>query len=377
MSSYAVLALHNKSQLHHVVPIALALLRQGQDVTVFTSSTESKSYILNLASLFEPVVFPDIQILRSGIFHRIKCQFKERMYPRASLVIKKNLKLLSSFDAIVTPDVDVKPFHSLKKRPKLILTGHGSGYRGFSFARPFHMVDLTLVSGTSLYDQLVKADLVSKDNCDVVGYPKFDIPTLHSRVTRKSLFPESDKPIVLYNPHFCSSLSSWHLWSERIFEFFIIHKEYNLILAPHVLLKEKELVIIPEQVKRASNIFIDLDSDLLIDMTYSKLADLYLGDVSSQVYEFLNFKSRPCIFLNPRLLKWNGVREFPAWILGPVVESFDSFSTVLDSSLKIPDKYSLIQNSELSKIFFRGVGNASDRAAKSIVNYMKNSRRCC
>ena len=38
-------------------------------------------------------------------------------------------------------------------------------------------------------------------------------------------------------------------------------------------------------------------------MAYTQRADIYLGDVSSQVYEFL-LNPRPCVFLNPRRFDW-------------------------------------------------------------------------
>src|SRR3546814_2965461 len=42
---------------------------------------------------------------------------------------------------------------------------------------------------------------------------------------------------------------------------------------------------------------IDLGSERSIDMSYTGSADLYLGDVSSQVAEYL-YRPRPCVFLN-------------------------------------------------------------------------------
>ena len=370
MSSFAVLALHNKSQLHHVIPIALALIREGEDVTIFTSTRESKNYILNLAMLFKPIIFPEIITLKTNMFNRIKDQIKERMYPRASLVIKHNLKLLSSYDAIITPDVDAKPFHSLKKRPKLIFTMHGTGLNKFVLGIPWRLFDYSLLYGNKLYSELDRLRLIPKLNCEVIGSPKFELSSMHPYIRKEVLFPDSNRPIVLYNPHFNKPLSSWHLWSDRLLSFFANNSDYNVIFAPHVLLNEKEEVVIHHDVILAENIFIDLESDALFDMTYTRLADIYVGDVSSQVYEFLHLRSRPCIFLNPRKFKWQGTNEFHSWKFGPVIDDFDYFPKTLNSVAKHPSKYAAIQEREVKSMLYDGEVSASERAARAIINFI-------
>ena len=49
-----------------------------------------------------------------------------------------------------------------------------------------------------------------------------------------------------------------------------------------------------------------------IDMTYTDQASVYIGDVSSQVYEFLR-RPRPCIFLNFDRTAWQGDENFAHW----------------------------------------------------------------
>jgi hypothetical protein len=55
-------------------------------------------------------------------------------------------------------------------------------------------------------------------------------------------------------------------------------------------------------------------------MTHLLGADIYLGDISSQVFEFL-VRPRPCLFLNPHRLPWRDDPDFASWHLGPVVET--------------------------------------------------------
>jgi len=54
-------------------------------------------------------------------------------------------------------------------------------------------------------------------------------------------------------------------------------------------------------------------------MTYMLAADIYLGDVSSQVYEFL-LEPRPCIFLNGHNVTWQDNPYYYHWTLGQVVD---------------------------------------------------------
>jgi CDP-glycerol glycerophosphotransferase (TagB/SpsB family) len=63
---------------------------------------------------------------------------------------------------------------------------------------------------------------------------------------------------------------------------------------------------------------VDLSSDRLVDMSYTAAADIYLGDVSSQVYEFL-LTPRPCLFVNAHGVEWKNDPDYAHWQLGEVV----------------------------------------------------------
>jgi hypothetical protein len=51
-------------------------------------------------------------------------------------------------------------------------------------------------------------------------------------------------------------------------------------------------------------------------MTYTSLADLYVGDVSSQVYEYLR-DPRPCLFLDRGVPGWSEDESYAHWRFGP------------------------------------------------------------
>ena len=69
----------------------------------------------------------------------------------------------------------------------------------------------------------------------------------------------------------------------------------------------------------SANVRIDRGSEASIDMSYTEAADVYIGDVSSQVYEFLR-RPRPCIFVNLGGVDWRGNDHYAHWHLGQVIE---------------------------------------------------------
>lgn len=70
---------------------------------------------------------------------------------------------------------------------------------------------------------------------------------------------------------------------------------------------------------KVPNIHIDLGSTASTDMAYTLGADIYLGDESSQVYEFL-IEPRSCIFLNAHHVQWKNNPYYYHWNLGQVVD---------------------------------------------------------
>jgi len=107
-----------------------------------------------------------------------------------------------------------------------------------------------------------------------------------------------------------------------VLDFFVENRDYNLIFAPHVVLfkrSQRHQALLPKQYYNIPNILIDTGSLESADMTYMRAADIYLGDVSSQVYEFL-LEPRPCIFLNGHNVAWQNNPYYSHWRLGQVVD---------------------------------------------------------
>ena len=188
----------------------------------------------------------------------------------------------------------------------------------------------------------------------VTGYPKFDYCNTN---TQRQLF-KNDRPVILYNPHFDKEVSSWDSWGLKILEYFYQQNHYNLIFAPHCnLFRMRSANIIPKKYFSAPHLWLDLGSENSVNMTYSQAADIYLGDVSSQVYEFL-LQPRPCLFLNPHRIQWQDNENYLCWNLGPVVEDITEIAKLFSDSNFLLNPYA-----ELQKQYFNDTFSVTDTPA--------------
>jgi hypothetical protein len=256
-----------------------------------------------------------------------------RLLPARRLMrLWNGARKLRVFDLIVSTE---RTCLTLKRRwrdrgPAFAYVPHGSGDRNVAYHPALRDFDLMLLSGQKLVDQMVAHGIAPASRCRIIGYSKFDI--LKGRTPER--FFADDKPVFLYNPHFDPVLSSWYDHGPAILDWFADHPEYNLIFAPHVMLFYKSLHISPEYKKGrrrpdlkpewrdCPNILIDVDSERLFDMSYTLAADVYIGDMSSQVYEFL-YRPRAVFFLDVHSGRdpGNGQPAYEMWLNGPVVTS--------------------------------------------------------
>lgn len=265
------------------------------------------------------------------------------------------------------------------KGVKFIHVRHGAGDRAIGFHPSFREFDLLLLQGNKYLRRLRQSGGLDGNSYALVGYPKFDSINLNQ--PRRDLF-ENDNPTIFYNPHFAPGLSSWNAMGLDILEFFAANPEFNLIFAPHVMLFKKFLHVrtngwrlsirrsIPKKYSQYKNILIDVESPRLFDMTYALNSDLYLGDVSSQVIEFL-VRPRPCVFLNPHRADWRDKDEYSFWRLGEVIERIDELGPALHRSLANPTKYQALQKAHLEDTFDMDERPSSARAAQSIADFLE------
>jgi hypothetical protein len=316
-------------------------------------------------------------VFRPGPVARAVAPLFDRVAPFSrKAALADNLEVIAKLDALVaTERTCLWAKRKLGRRaPEFIYVPHGAGDRGVTYHPEIAQFDLLLVPGRKWVDSGLTRQLVHTGNAiAVVGYPKFDAVGDF----RAERFFENDNPVFVYNPHFDPWLSSWYDYGPQVIESFGKNKDYNLIFAPHVMLFRKRFHwsleyrmgrFRPDVPATARNILVDTDSPRLFDMSYMRAANAYIGDASSQIYEFMS-EPRPAFFIDP-----HGV-PMHHWAAGPVVKSVDELVTKLPDLKAIGAQFAPAQRALFAETFDPSPVPASVRAADAISAFMAN-RKC-
>lgn len=372
-------------QLAHALPIALALAARGEHrITLAFARGGVRAEIARQA---DPALLARMELVQLGLKRggsQALAGMLERLVPATKLLIyRDNLDFFRSFDAVV---VSEKTTLLLKTRYgldnlKLIHTRHGAGDRAIGFNPESAQFDLVLVSGPKIRDRLIGDAGLNPEKIALVGYPKFDLCADNRFADH---FPAPDRPVVIYNPHPSPKLSSWFRHGAAVLEAFRHQDRYNLIFAPHVMLFERKWVVTvdPPSLARVQppgaafaqepRIHIDTGSGASSDMSYTNRADIYLGDVSSQVYEFLR-SPRPCLFLNSHGVDWRGDPNYLHWQAGPVLESADGMLDKIDAALAAHPDYAPAQQALIDATFSLSDRPSAERAADAIGAFLEGA----
>jgi hypothetical protein len=365
-------------QILHSLPIAIALAREWPDIDVHIATTtqEHLDYVRGLLDALKVPPIPS-RLLPPTWLRDLR--LKDATTPPKALMLAANARRLGRYDAIVTPERTTALLRKLGvKDTKLVYTQHGAGDRGGPFEPRLKQFDLVMAAGPKQRDRMIDEGWVTQETCAMVGYPKFDIIDALP-CSPLPIFPDA-KPVVLYNPHFHPTLSSWPRWGRQILARFATDDRYNLIFAPHIRLFEGAD---PRTIEALTTfidhprIHLDLGGPAAIDMTYTRAADIYLGDVSSQVYEFLR-KPKPCLFLNASDAAWQGDESFHHWRYGPVLDGVDSVVDDVAAAQASHGDYLDAQICGFAESFDLQATPSSVRAAQAIVDRlsaMKNRPR--
>lgn len=357
-------------QVWHSLSVAVAMARRWPSVKVEIAATTSEllGYVESLladlgGAPIELVLLPPAWLRRIG----------HGAPPKAPMLIANALRL-SRYDAVITPERTTALLRRIGVRhPILVYTQHGAGDREGPFEPRLKVFDIVMAAGRKQRDRMVGEGWVKPEDCAMVGYPKFDlVDELPPRP-----FPQFDRegPVVLYNPHFHAELGSWPRWGRQVLEHFAANDRYNLVFAPHIRLFETASMDERAAFKRFAEhprIHVDLGGPAAADMTYTRSADLYLGDVSSQVYEFLR-TPKPCLFLNASGAAWCGDPSFHHWLYGPVLENIEGLSAALHQAFASHDDYRQAQAWGIDETFDVSNTPASVRAARAIVDRLERA----
>lgn len=298
----AFLFCHRPDQLWHAAPIAIEMSRLPQGHEVVLCCIDDA-----LAEAFERIAagWPDhrcrVERIELGPLLRLADRMLRSWSSLAkAYVLRFGAERFAGFDALVVPDLS-----SLKIKRRLpglpmVFTNHGAGDRARGYDPRIARFDFVLVAGRKLEQRFIQEGLIRPGEYALAGYPKFDAVAAVAPETPRPF--SNDLPTVLYNPHFEPKLSSWQPWGVSVLDYFRSNADrYNLIFAPHQKLFERRLrygAWLPKRFRDCPGILVDTGSPALADMSYTRAADIYLGDVSSQIYEFLR-TPRPCLFLDP------------------------------------------------------------------------------
>jgi len=177
-----------------------------------------------------------------------------------------------------------------------------------------------------------------------------------------------ERPIIVYAPHWQRHRSSWWDWGRGIVEMLACQHSFNVIFAPHQRLVERDPEVrrVLSGVSELPHVHCDLDSFALVDGSYTAAADIYLGDTSSQVVEFL-VRPRPCVFLNSQRIDWRATDDHGFWTCGEVVDRFDRIEGALADAQSLHSNYSAIQADFAGASLGDCRGEAPIRAARIIL----------
>jgi hypothetical protein len=334
-----VIAIGGAQQFPHFIPVACEVQRRGKfEVTIFVPSREEACALARLARKIKAAL-PEVVImdLPPGL-------------AAAPMKLHKVLRMLNwsrrlrACEAMLCAERTSTLLKRLPGRcPPLIHIPHGAGDRAVGFEKRFSLFDHVIVAGPKDRDRLIGSGVVAPTQCDIGGPVKI-AAMLKSVENRPSLF-SNQLPTILYNPHFKRSLGSADMFVHPLVDLVLKEELFNLIIAPHVRLSQGW----SEAKRREWNnlsvpgrIAVDLGSERSIDMTYTLGSDIYIGDVSSQVYEFC-IRPRPCIFVNAHSVKWRGDESFAMWNFGEVIEFDHEIGAALGRAVEVHGSFRQVQ----------------------------------
>ena len=363
-------------QVPHAAPFAFVLSRDYPqiDVTIACSTPQELTLAWEIAALYPGQRCRMEMLALPWYLKLLDPLISLWSFHRKQAVLRHNLDFFRGLDVLVSPEVHCV---KLRRQPglanlRMIRVRHGAGDRDGVFDERLRAFDFMLLPGRKYVDRLRGLGLLPEGDYALAGYPKFEVIEGFNRPVPR-LF-KNDRPVVLYNPHFDATQSSWQTMGLQVLDFFATHPEYNLIFAPHLVLFKRRLrhgAFLPRRYRRVANIHVDLGSSALVDMSYLRAADIYLGDVSSQVYEFI-LQPRPCIFLNAHAVDWTDHPAYAHWHLGQVVDRVEpDLHLALQQAGEAQERYRSRQEQALAYTFHTEPGvSAAALGARAIAAFL-------
>lgn len=368
-------------QVAHIAGIARALIETGAPGQPITCATATPA----IRARVETILGPDAAA-RVGWFDMALPAWLEATLalPNKVAPVRRLMRLrhhavrINAARVVISAERTCLSVRASDGRARFAYVPHGAGDRMVSYHPEKGGFDLIMVSGHKTALEMVARGVAPAERLRVIGYPKFDTIDLSQS---KKLF-SNDNPVLVYNPHFDPLLSSWYDHGPALLDWFTQGEGqgYNLIFAPHIMLFAKKLHVsleyrtarlrpgIDPRWRAAPNILIDTGSTALVDMTYTLAAQAYIGDVSSQVYEFL-VRPRPLLFLDafshdPRSREG----AYPAWRAGDVARDAAGLAALIPGAWARHATYRAVQEAIFDDTVSHQPGHpAVQRAADALL----------
>lgn len=360
----AVLFLGEALLIPHLYPIVEALAETpglALDLWVSTSMHEGL-----LTPWVEALGNPAVRLRRAPGFRRYpadRASFNPPLPAKLPMLARLLPRLLHAPVVLCAERTSLWLPALLPLRARFVDTSHGAGSMSARRGRRRRASALTLVPGERERQAYLELGFDPR-RVVAIGYVK---QAFRQRSNAAPAFAEP-RPILLYTPHWQAHRSSWPAWGAQIVEMLAEQSRFNVILAPHQRLVERapEVRAVLESVAALGHVHCDLDSFAMVDGSYTAAADLYLGDTSSQVLEFV-MQPRPCIFLNPQRVAWREDPAYAQWAMGAVVESLDALPAALDAATADHPLYAETQAAFATESLGPLDGQAPRRAAAEIL----------
>jgi hypothetical protein len=349
----------------HTMPVACALARRaGVKVVAIAADAAIERTIGQVIAAAPDVRIAVERLRRPGLIDL----FGRPSWSKIPM-LWRNRRRLSDFDVLFTAE---RTSLALKKmglrRTRFVTIPHGAGDRAIAIEPRYRLFDRILVAGNKHCRRLV-ASGVKAERVRQVGYPKAEFLGGIARQA-PSLF-DNDLPTVLFNPHFRPDLSCLGMAREIVEE--VTRADIvNLIVAPHIRVFEDASpheIAAWEALAVPGRVLVDCGSDRMIDMSYVAAADIYVGDVSSQSYEFLLLGYRPCVFVNAHSVAWEEDPSYLFWHFGEVVTTAAEVPAAIARAPGLHQRFLPRQKAVLEETFATLEGSA-DRAADAVLELL-------
>lgn len=318
-------------QIHHLAPVAAEIARRpgGPPVRCFCADAGTEAALRGIADRMAAGRMAIVRVpvpWLSGLAVRATGRSAAAKGPILAAIRWRARRA----GAIVVPERTSAALRWMGWRRPLIHFRHGAGDRAPASEARLGAFDLVVVPGEKDVARAV-AQGVDPARLRVGGYVKLDY--LRAAAPAAPLFGDG-RPVVVYNPHFDPRISSLAIAREVIGRF-AAQDRYNLVFAPHVrgvedMTAGERAALLAMAVE--GRILIDLGSPSLFDMRYTGAADIYLGDMSSQLYEFLS-RPRPVAFINARGDDWRDDPRRAGWHLGEVADGAETVIAAIDRAV--------------------------------------------